>query len=79
VFFAGQVARVSAVLCDVDGEVHVALVLVDDPAADLHEWYGRYFYFSPDEIEPLAGLPDPDRDAAQLSGEAVHYREESRP
>lgn len=52
-FFADQVARVSAVLSDVDGEVHVALVLVDDPAADMHEWYGRYFYFSPDELEPL--------------------------
>ncbi|GIF61998.1 hypothetical protein Ais01nite_00330 [Asanoa ishikariensis] len=54
-FFADQVARVIAVLSDVDGGVHVALVLVDDPAADLHDWYGRYFYFAPDELEPLAG------------------------
>jgi hypothetical protein len=54
-FFAGQVATVSAVYFDVDGETHVAVVLVDDPAADLHEWYGRYLYFSPDEIEPLDG------------------------
>ena len=38
---------------DVDGETHVAVVLEDDPAADLHDWYGRYFYFAPDEIEPL--------------------------
>ncbi len=53
-FFAAQVARVTAVLHDVDGFVHVALVLVDDPAADLHDWYGRYFYFAPDEIEPLS-------------------------
>ena len=52
-FFADQVARVTAVLSDVDGGTHVALVLEDDPAADLHEWYGRYFYFAPDEIEPL--------------------------
>ncbi|MGI8994922.1 MAG: hypothetical protein ACR2FP_11505, partial [Nocardioidaceae bacterium] len=52
-FFADQVARVTAVLSDVAGEVHVAVVLVDDPAADLHEWYGRYLYFSPDELEPL--------------------------
>ena len=52
-FFAGQVARVTAVLSDVDGGTHVALVLVDDPAADLHDWYGRYFYFAPDELEPL--------------------------
>jgi hypothetical protein len=52
-FFAGQVARVMAVLSDVDGDTHVALVLVDDPAADMHEWYGRYLYFDPDELEPL--------------------------
>jgi hypothetical protein len=53
-FFADQVARVTAVLSDVDGDVHVAVVLVDDPAVDLHDWYGRYFYFAPDELEPLA-------------------------
>jgi hypothetical protein len=52
-FFAGQVARVTAVVSDVDGGTHVAVVLVDDPAADLHDWYGRYLYFAPDEIEPL--------------------------
>jgi hypothetical protein len=52
-FFADQVARVTAVLSDVDGGAHVALVLVDDPAADLHDWYGRYLYFAPDELEPL--------------------------
>ncbi|MCM4080971.1 hypothetical protein [Paractinoplanes hotanensis] len=53
-FFDGQVARVTAVVSDVDGHTHVALVLVDDPAADLHDWYGRYLYFAPDELEPLA-------------------------
>jgi hypothetical protein len=52
-FFADQLARVNAVLSDVDGNVHVALVLLDDPAGDLHEWYGRYFYFAPDELEPM--------------------------
>jgi hypothetical protein len=52
-FLADRDARVTAVLSDVDGEVHVAVVLLDDPAADLHEWYGRYFYFAPDELEPL--------------------------
>jgi hypothetical protein len=52
-FFADRVARVTAVVTDVDGGVHVALVLVDDPAADLHDWYGRYYYFAPDELEAL--------------------------
>ena len=50
-------ARVTAVLSDVDGQVHVAVVLADDPAADIHEWYGRYLYFAPDELEPLGTDP----------------------
>jgi hypothetical protein len=54
-FLAGQDAVVTAVLSDVDGGTHVAVVLADDPAADLHDWYGRYWYFAPDEIEPLDG------------------------
>jgi hypothetical protein len=53
IFLAGQVAVVTAVLSDVDGETHVAVVLEKTPAADLHDWYGRYWYFAPDEIEPL--------------------------
>jgi hypothetical protein len=52
-FYAGREARVSAVMSDVDGGVHVAVVVLDDPAAELHDWYGRYLYFAPDELEPL--------------------------
>jgi hypothetical protein len=52
-FFAGKTARVTSVHEDVDGNQHVAVVVDDDPAADLHEWYGRYLYFAPDEVEPL--------------------------
>ncbi len=52
-FFAGKAARVTSVHEDVDGNQHVGVVVEDDPAADLHEWYGRYLYFSPDEVEPL--------------------------
>ena len=71
VFFADQVARVTAVLSDVDGSTHVALVLVDDPASELHEEAGRYFYFAPDELEPLRRDPPHDHPAEQ--------REEIRP
>jgi len=53
IFFADQVARVTAVIFDVDGGTHVGLVLLDDPATEMHDWYGRYFYFAPDELEPL--------------------------
>ena len=59
-FFAGQEARVSAVHADLDGQTHVAVTLLDDPAAELHEWYGRYLYFAPDELEPLAEAGDVD-------------------
>lgn len=52
-FFADRIARVRSVHEDVDGDQHVGVVLEDDPAADLHDWYGRYLYFAPDEVEPL--------------------------
>jgi hypothetical protein len=54
IFFAGMVARVTSVHEDVDGQQHVGVVLEEDPAADLHEWYGRYLYFAPDEVEPMS-------------------------
>jgi hypothetical protein len=53
IFFSGKTARVTAVHEDVEGNQHVAVVVEDDPAADLHDWYGRYLYFAPDEVEPL--------------------------
>jgi hypothetical protein len=68
-FVAGLEARVSAVHVDLDGQTHVAVSLVDDPAAELHDWYGRHLYFAPDELEPLAETP-PD-------STAVHQREEN--
>jgi hypothetical protein len=52
-FYTDKIARVTSVHEDVDGEQHVGVVIEDDPAADLHDWYGRYLYFAPDEVEPL--------------------------
>jgi hypothetical protein len=52
-FVDGLVAVVAGVYFDVDGDTHVAVVVEDDPAAELHEWYGRFSYFRPDELEPL--------------------------
>jgi hypothetical protein len=52
-FFSGRTARVTSVHEDVEGNQHVGVVVEDDPAADLHDWYGRYLYFAPDEVEPL--------------------------
>jgi hypothetical protein len=53
IFVAGKAARVTSVHEDVEGNKHVGVVVDEDPAADLHDWYGRYLYFSPDEVEPL--------------------------
>ncbi|MEY8017169.1 hypothetical protein [Mycobacterium servetii] len=53
IFVAGKTARVASVHEDVEGNRYVGVVVDDDPAADLHDWYGRYLYFSTDEVEPL--------------------------
>jgi len=53
IFLVDRVATVEGVFSDVDGDHHVAVTLDDDPAAELHQWYGRYMYFHPDEVEPV--------------------------
>ena len=53
-FLDGLPATVHAVLHDVDGEVHVAVSVDADPAAELQVAHGRFRYFHPDEIEVLA-------------------------
>ncbi|HZJ53477.1 MAG TPA: hypothetical protein VFD38_05005 [Myxococcaceae bacterium] len=52
-FVTGKVARVQAVLHDVDGGCHLGVTVEDDPAADLLDTEGRYLYFDPDEVVPL--------------------------
>lgn len=68
IFVAGRTARVTSVHEDVDGNTHVGVVVEDDPAADLHDWYGRYLYFAPDEVEPLdSQSSSPERSATWQS------------
>ena len=53
-FLAGRAATVAGVFHDVDDEVHLAVVLDDDPAPPTcTQDHGRYLYFRPDEVEPL--------------------------
>lgn len=52
-FLKGRAARVAAVHRDLDGQVYLSVTIEDDPGADLHDWYGRYYYFHPEEVEPL--------------------------
>ena len=56
-FLAGRTATVAAVLLDVDGNTHVAVTLDDDPGAEISAAHGRFRYFSPDELTPLAAQP----------------------
>jgi hypothetical protein len=61
----GKVAVVEAIERDFDDQVHLAVVLEDDPGRDLGmlRQPGHRFFFSPEEVEPLA-----------LNGEVSHER-----
>ena len=52
-FLAGRVARVEGVYRDVESVSYVAVSLEGDPASDLHSSHGRFFYFYPEEVEPM--------------------------
>jgi hypothetical protein len=53
-FLAGRSATVEAVLFDVDGQQHLGVTPDDDAElAEIQRWHGRYFYFAPDEVDPL--------------------------
>jgi hypothetical protein len=70
-FLVGRPAMVEAVLNDVDGDVHLAVSISDDPASEFQAAHGRFRYFRPDEVEvdDTAG-PDagPDSSAESLCG-----------
>jgi hypothetical protein len=51
--YAGRIATVREVKHDVDDQVWLAVTVDDDPAAELHDWYGRYQLYRVDEVEPL--------------------------
>jgi hypothetical protein len=61
----GKVAIIEAIERDLDDHVHLAVVLEDDPGRDLGMMRqpGHRFFFSPEEVEPLA-----------LNGEVSHER-----
>jgi hypothetical protein len=53
-FLRDQAATVAGVYRDVDDRVYVAVTVDADPAATLHESFGRFFYFDPTELDPIA-------------------------
>ncbi|WP_055491123.1 hypothetical protein [Streptomyces sp. TP-A0356] len=52
-FLRGRTAKVEAVLHDVDGSVHLAVTVEDDPGADIRRTQGSFLYFRTDEITPV--------------------------
>jgi hypothetical protein len=54
-FLCGRIATVSAVHRDLENRAYLAVTIDGDPGADLHEAYGRFFYFFPEEVEPVGG------------------------
>ncbi len=50
-FIDGQVATIAAVLRDVDGNIHLAVTIDNDPGSDLNIASGRFLYFSVDEVK----------------------------
>lgn len=52
-FVEGKSARVTAVHTDFDGQRYVGVVFDDDPASEIHEWYGRSYIYTAAEVEPL--------------------------
>ncbi len=52
-FLSGLTGTVAGVFHDVDGGFHVAVTVDGDPATELYEFQGRFYYFHPDELQPL--------------------------
>jgi hypothetical protein len=52
----GKVAIIEAIEQDFEDQVHLAVVLEDDPGRDLGmlRQPGHRFFFSPSEVEPLS-------------------------
>jgi hydrogenase maturation protease len=60
---AGKVAVVDRIDEDMEGTLQLAVVVEDDPGRDLGERRqpGHRFFFTPEEVEPLAGQQQPAR------------------
>jgi hypothetical protein len=54
-FLKEKIATVCAIHQDLEDNFYVSVLVDDDPASEMHEWYGRSFFFYPEEVEPLAG------------------------
>jgi hypothetical protein len=58
-FLENKLATVRAIHQDVENQMYVAVTVDDDPASELHDWYGRSLFFYPDEVEPVDPVAEP--------------------
>jgi hypothetical protein len=63
IVLTGQVAEIESIEVDYDDKIHLAVVLDNDPGRDLGAMRqpGHRFFFSPEEVEPLALDEEPSR------------------
>ncbi|MFF0448813.1 hydrogenase maturation protease [Streptomyces sp. NPDC004609] len=66
----GREAQIDSVEEDFEGQIHVAVLVSDDPGRDLGASgkIGHRFFFAPDEVEPLEGLTDGRRARVLVAG-----------
>ena len=52
---AGRAATIESILCDFEDQLHLAVVVDDDPGRDLGHLRmpGHRFFYAPEEVEPL--------------------------
>jgi hydrogenase maturation protease len=64
----GRSAMVEAIEQDMEGRVSLAVVIDDDPGRELglERRLGHRFFFSPEEIEPLAPEPTPEQQPPRI-------------
>lgn len=67
---AGMTGVVEAIEQDVEGKVHLAVTVEDDPGRDLGERRqpGHRFFFSPEEVQPLGQRDGPSRPRILIAG-----------
>ncbi len=60
---AGKTATIASIEQDYENQVHLAVVVDDDPGRDLglEQQIGHRFFFSPSEVEPLSANTPPGR------------------
>jgi hydrogenase maturation protease len=61
VALAGRAATVEEIVQSMEGGIHLAVTVEDDPGRDLGQERkpGHRFFFAPEEVEPLGGSPAP--------------------